>query len=94
LIGASFASLDECRVLSDLIAGSALYSRDEELSGHCVLLATKDQLTTASAPIELNGVAQRLVLCPLDVLLEQFAHILAAALLLPRHVPRSAERPA
>jgi hypothetical protein len=77
-----------------LIAGSALYSRDEELSGHCVLLATKDQLTTASASIELDGVAQRLVLCPPDVPLEQFPHILAAGFLLPRRVPRSAERPA
>jgi len=71
--------LDECITLSSLIAGSALYNRGDELSGRSVLLATRDQLTTASALIELDGVARRLVLCPPDVPLEHFPYIVETA---------------
>jgi acyl-coenzyme A synthetase/AMP-(fatty) acid ligase len=38
-----------------------------EIEGRSVLLATPDQLSTALALIELDGVARRLVLCPPDL---------------------------
>jgi acyl-coenzyme A synthetase/AMP-(fatty) acid ligase len=83
----SAGELDGCLVhdsedsvaLSDLVDGSALYNRGEELSGRSVLLATKDQLTTAAALIELDGIARRLVLCPPDVSLEHFPYIIETA---------------
>lgn len=65
--------------LTELAGGSALYNRGEELTGRSVLLATQDQLTTASAVIELDGIARRLVLCPPDVPLEHFPHIVETA---------------
>lgn len=70
---------EESIALLDLIDGSALYNRGEELSGRSVLLATKDQLTTAAALIELDGIARRLVLCPPDVPLEHFPYIIETA---------------
>lgn len=65
--------------VSDLMAGSALYGRGEELSGRSVLIATRDQLTTASALIELDGIARRIVLCPPDLPLEHFPYIIDTA---------------
>jgi acyl-coenzyme A synthetase/AMP-(fatty) acid ligase len=50
--------------LRDLEHASALGGWAEELRGQSVLIATKDQLTTALALIELDGVARRVVLCP------------------------------
>ena len=53
---------DGCIDLRDLVNGSALYDRGEELHGRSVLVATRDQLTTASTLIELDGIARRIVL--------------------------------
>ena len=63
----------------DLLSGSALYGRAEELQGRSVLLATKSQLTTASALIELDGVARRIVLCPPDLPLEHLPYVIETA---------------
>src|SRR4029077_6222510 len=38
-----------------------------ELSGRSVLLATADQMTSAIAMMEIDGVAQRMLLCPPDL---------------------------
>src|ERR1700733_9213731 len=65
--------------LSDLISGSALYGRGDELHDRSVLLTTKDQFTTASALIELDGVARRIVLCPPDLPLEHFPFVVDSA---------------
>jgi acyl-coenzyme A synthetase/AMP-(fatty) acid ligase len=65
--------------LSDLIAGSALYGRGDELHDRSVLLTTKDQFTTASALIELDGIARRIVLCPPDLPLEHFPYVMDTA---------------
>ena len=43
--------------LSDLVRGSALGCRAEDLRGRTVLIATTDQLSAALALIELDGVA-------------------------------------
>ena len=53
--------------LGDLVHGSSLANRLDELRGRSVLVATTDQLTAALALIELDGIARRLVLCPPDL---------------------------
>src|SRR5690348_150376 len=64
---------------SDLISGSALYRRGNELRGRSVLVATSGQLTTASALIELDGLARRLVICPPDFSLQHLPFVMEAA---------------
>lgn len=64
---------------SDLLTGSSLYDRAEELEGYSVLLATTSQLTTASALIELDGIARRVVLCPPDLPLEHLPYLIETA---------------
>jgi NAD(P)-dependent dehydrogenase (short-subunit alcohol dehydrogenase family) len=53
--------------LGELVRGSSLGGRLEELRGRSVLVATGDQLAAGLALIELDGVARRLVLCPPDL---------------------------
>jgi len=53
--------------LSDLIRSSILGGRLQELAGRSILVATKDQFTTALALIELDGIARRLVVYPADL---------------------------
>ncbi len=65
--------------LGDLVRGSSLAGRLEELAGRCVLVATTDQLAAALALIELDGVARRLVLCPPDLPREHVPFVMAAA---------------
>src|SRR6266850_480326 len=65
--------------LGDLVWGSSLGGRLEELRGRSVLVATRDQLTAALALIELDGVASRLVLCPPDLPVEHVPFVMATA---------------
>src|SRR5436190_12834834 len=65
--------------LGDLVDGSALEGRLEELRDRSVLVATRDQLTAALALIELDGVASRLVLCPPDLPAEHLPYVVATA---------------
>jgi acyl-coenzyme A synthetase/AMP-(fatty) acid ligase len=65
--------------LGDLARGTSLGGALAELEGRSVLLATSDQLTTALAFIELDGVARRLVLCPPDLPSEQLSQVIATA---------------
>jgi acyl-coenzyme A synthetase/AMP-(fatty) acid ligase len=58
---------DASITLDDLARGSSLGNRASELHGRSVLVATSDQLTSALALIELDGIARRLVLLPPDV---------------------------
>ena len=53
--------------LCDLLGGTSLGGRLAELSGRSVLLAARDQLPSALAMIELDGVARRMVICPPDL---------------------------
>jgi len=63
----------------DLLYGSALGGRGEELRGRSVVIATKDQFTAALALIELDGVARRLVLCPTDLPPGQLGFVMESA---------------
>jgi len=71
--------VDASVVLGDLIRGSSLNGPIEELRGRSVLLATRHQLTSALALIELDGVARRLVLWPPDLPSEHVPAVIAAA---------------
>ncbi|HSZ06971.1 MAG TPA: class I adenylate-forming enzyme family protein [Steroidobacteraceae bacterium] len=65
--------------LTDLAGGSILGGRLESLRGRTVVLALREQLATALALVELDGVARRLVLCTPDLTPEQLAGVHAAA---------------
>jgi len=76
----SFVSSAEASLfMSDLLAGSVLGDRCNELSGSSVLIATADQLFAAAALIELDGVARRMVLCPPDLAAEYLPSIAKSA---------------
>lgn len=77
--GSFVASAEACVKFSDLIAGSALDGRGDELQGHAVLILTKDQLTAALALLELDGIARRIVLYPPDLTLEYLPYVIASA---------------
>jgi acyl-coenzyme A synthetase/AMP-(fatty) acid ligase len=65
--------------VADLALGSAFGAQLESLRGRSVLIATREQLPTALALIELDGVARRMVLCTPDLNAEQLAGVAAAA---------------
>jgi acyl-coenzyme A synthetase/AMP-(fatty) acid ligase len=65
--------------LAELAAGSILGGALERLRGRSVLIATREQLPTALALVELDGVARRMVLCTPDLTAEQLAQVAATA---------------
>jgi acyl-coenzyme A synthetase/AMP-(fatty) acid ligase len=79
LAGRFLHGIDESIALAGLSAGSSLDRPAGELAGKSVLVATTDQLTAALAAIELDGIARRLVLCPLDLSPDHFPHVMATA---------------
>jgi len=70
---------DASVALGDLVGGSVLGGRSEELRGRSVLVSTSTQLSTALALIELDGVARRLVLWPPDCPLQHRAAVMELA---------------
>src|SRR5665213_371504 len=79
LSGRFLADLDVQVTFDDLCKGSILGDRIELLQGRCVLIATSDQLTTALALIELDGIARRLILCPPNVPSQHMSSIIETA---------------
>jgi acyl-coenzyme A synthetase/AMP-(fatty) acid ligase len=77
--GGSIHSADAVIPLATLAHASILGGHLEKLRGRTVLMATCDQSTAAIALIELDGVAQRLVLCPPDLSAKYFPAVIAAA---------------
>jgi acyl-CoA synthetase (AMP-forming)/AMP-acid ligase II len=65
--------------LKDLTGGSMFGSARESLRGRSVVIATREQLPTALALVELDGVARRMVLCTPDLTPEQLAGVAATA---------------
>src|SRR5260370_42222990 len=53
--------------LTDILEQTCLVGRFGELSGRSVLLAVSDQLISALAMTEIDGVARRMLLCPPDL---------------------------
>lgn len=79
LSGRSVFGAEASIALSDLVAGTSLYGRGEELCGRSVLVMTTSQFTTASAVIELDGIARRIVLCPPDLAIEHLPYVIDTA---------------
>lgn len=65
--GRSISDARSAVPLIGLATGSCLAGRLAELAGRSVLVAVTDQLRTAIAIIELDGVARRMLLCPPDL---------------------------
>jgi acyl-coenzyme A synthetase/AMP-(fatty) acid ligase len=65
--------------LEELGVGSTFGSALDSLRGRSVLIATREQLPTALALVELDGVARRMVLCTPDLTPEQLAVVAATA---------------
>ncbi len=65
--------------LSELAGGSIFGNALESLRGRSVLIATREQLPSALALIELDGLARRMVLCTPDLTPEQLAGVAATA---------------
>ena len=65
--------------LADLLGGTSLGGRRPQLRGRSVLVTTRDQLATALALIELDGVARRLIICPADISAEHLPSVIDRA---------------
>jgi acyl-coenzyme A synthetase/AMP-(fatty) acid ligase len=76
---AAFHSRSAIIRLAELATATTIAVGPETLRDRSVLLATKEQLATALALIELDGVARRIVLCTPDLNAEQLARVAATA---------------
>jgi len=65
--------------LSDLASASCLGGHLERLRGRSVLLSMREQLSTAIALLELDGIARRLVLCTPELSKESLEQVAATA---------------
>lgn len=64
---------------SDLIAGTVLAGKANELCGRSVVVATTHQLTAIATLVELDGAARRIVLYPPDMSLEHLPYVVQSA---------------
>jgi acyl-coenzyme A synthetase/AMP-(fatty) acid ligase len=67
LKGRTISDARQAVSLTDILEQTCLVGRYGQLSGRSVLLAVSDQLISAAAMIEIDGVARRLLLCPPDL---------------------------
>jgi non-ribosomal peptide synthetase component F len=67
LKGRTISDARQVESLTDILGKSCLVGRFRELSGRSVLLAVTDQLISAIAMTEIDGVARRMLLCPPDL---------------------------
>jgi acyl-coenzyme A synthetase/AMP-(fatty) acid ligase len=67
LKGRSISDARQVVSLTDILSETCLADRLGELSRRSVLLAVGDQLTSALAMTEIDGVARRMLLCPPDL---------------------------
>jgi acyl-coenzyme A synthetase/AMP-(fatty) acid ligase len=74
-----FRAVEASVAFSDLVNGATFFDRIGDLQDRAVLLATNDQLSTAIALIELDGLARRIVLCTPELTDEQLSSIAATA---------------
>jgi acyl-coenzyme A synthetase/AMP-(fatty) acid ligase len=78
-IGGIFYGPSDSVAVADLAGGSTLDGKLESLRGRSVLLSTVDQLGTALALLELDGIAARVVLCTPDLTVEQLSFVATTA---------------
>jgi acyl-coenzyme A synthetase/AMP-(fatty) acid ligase len=67
LKGRAISDARQAWSLTNILEQTCLMGRLGELSGRSVLLAVADQLTSAIAMTEIDGVARRMLLCPPDL---------------------------
>jgi acyl-coenzyme A synthetase/AMP-(fatty) acid ligase len=67
LTGRSLSDARHAASLTDIAGQTCLKGRLTELSGRSVLLATSSQFLAGLAMIEIDGIAQRMLLCPPDL---------------------------
>jgi acyl-coenzyme A synthetase/AMP-(fatty) acid ligase len=79
LTGRTISDPRRCVPIGDLAVQSCLDGRGGELAGRSVLLATSGQLLAGLAMIEIDGVAQRMLLCPPDLKTDHLASLMADA---------------
>jgi acyl-CoA synthetase (AMP-forming)/AMP-acid ligase II len=77
--GMSFHGRGASVAVGELAAGSTFGTALDSLRGRSVLIATREQLPTALALVELDGVARRMVLCTPDLTPEQLADVAETA---------------
>src|SRR3979490_3070845 len=77
--GMSFHGRGASIAVGELAAGSTFGTALDSLRGRSVLIATREQLPTALALVELDGVARRMVLCTPDLTPEQLADVAETA---------------
>lgn len=65
--------------LADLRHGSVLGSTRDRFADRCVLVRTRDQLPTALALVDLDGLARRIVIAPPDLKASDIASVMAEA---------------
>src|SRR5579862_8458851 len=65
--------------LTDILQQTCLGGRLHELAGRSVLLAVTDQLISGLAMIEIDGIAQRMLLAPSDLNADHIPELLANA---------------
>lgn len=79
LTGRTISDPQHVVAIGDLANHSCLGGRGHELAGRSVLLATSGQLLAGLAMIEIDGVAQRMLLCPPDLKDDHLASVMADA---------------
>jgi acyl-coenzyme A synthetase/AMP-(fatty) acid ligase len=65
--------------IGDLLSGSSLDCHPNGLWGRSILLTTRDQLASALALIELDGIAHRIVICPPEITPDLFPSLIQKA---------------
>jgi acyl-coenzyme A synthetase/AMP-(fatty) acid ligase len=67
LMGRTISDARQLVSLTNILEQTCLVDRFDELNGRSVLLAVADQLISAIAMTEIDGVARRMLLCPPDL---------------------------
>ena len=79
LTGRSLIDPEASIPIAELVSGSVLNNRTEELYGRSVLVVTTNYAVTAAVLMELDGMASRLVLCPADFQKEHLSYVIRSA---------------
>src|ERR1700739_1518477 len=79
LKGRTLADARQVVALTEFAGETCLAGRLGELSGRSVLLAVADQLVSALAILELDGVVRRMLLCPPDLAADHLATLVEDA---------------
>jgi len=70
--GRTISDAHKVVLLTNIVSETCLVGRCDELAGRSVLLAVTDQLISAIAMTEIDGVARRMLLCPPDLNADHF----------------------